>query len=136
MRLPFSVTTLLCASTVPVALAQTVIYTTPAYPVTDPQPGELIQVLENIPFLEQSLLPALSDNPARAEQQAKHAMQQPDWQIQEARLTRAWQALLDAYTLDVKKIPAVVFDNKYVIYGTTDVRRAQQVIDTWREQQP
>ncbi|ECF1703740.1 TIGR03757 family integrating conjugative element protein [Salmonella enterica subsp. enterica] len=117
-------------------LAQTVIYTTPAYPVTDPQPGVLVQVLENVHHLEQSLFPQLSDNPAQAEQQARIRMRQPDWREQEARLTRAYQALLDAQTVGIEKVPAVVFDDKSVVYGTTDAALAQQKLDAWRESQP
>ncbi|MBW5995210.1 conjugal transfer protein TraG [Klebsiella michiganensis] len=72
------------------ALAQAVVYTTPELPVADPQPGVLVQILENDQVLEQSLFPVLSDNPAVAEHQAKQRMQQPDWQLQEARLNRAY----------------------------------------------
>lgn len=117
-------------------LAQTVIYTTPAWPVTDPQPGVLVQTLENVHLLEQSLFPQLSDNPAQAEQQSRARMQQPGWREQEARLTRAYQALLDAHAAGIKKVPAVVFDDKYVVYGTTDAALAQRKFNAWREQQP
>lgn len=118
------------------ALARTVIYTTPEFPVTDPQPGVLVQLLENVQILEQSLFPVLSDNPVMAEQQAKQRMQQPDWQAQEAHLSRAYQALLDARMLNIEKVPAVVFDDKLVVYGTTDIALAQQKLETWQEQQP
>ncbi|EJN2862225.1 TIGR03757 family integrating conjugative element protein [Salmonella enterica subsp. enterica serovar Yaba] len=118
------------------ALAQTVIYTAPEPPVTDPQPGVLVQILENVHSLEQSLFPVLSDNPVIAEQQARQRMQQPDWQAQEAHLSRAYQALLDARMLNIAKIPAVVFDDKFVVYGTADVALAQQKLQAWREQQP
>ncbi|WP_079969499.1 TIGR03757 family integrating conjugative element protein [Salmonella enterica] len=117
-------------------LAQTVIYTTPAWPVADPQPGVLVQILENVHQLEQSLFPQLSDNPAQAEQQARARMQQHDWREREARLTRAYQALLDARTVGIEKVPAVVFDDKYVVYGTTDAALARQKLDAWRESQP
>ncbi|TKV13912.1 TIGR03757 family integrating conjugative element protein [Citrobacter sp. wls619] len=115
--------------------AQTVIYTTAQQPIINPEPGILVQVLENVSELEQLLFPVLSQNPQQAEQQAHLRMQQPDWKTQEARLTRAYQSLLDAYTLGIKKLPAVVFDDRYVVYGTTDAELAQQKLDDWREQQ-
>lgn len=115
--------------------AQTVIYTTARYPMVHPQPGVVVQTLEDVNEREQALFPALSPNPQQAEQQARLRMQQPDWKAQEARLTRAYQALMDAYTLGIKKIPAVVFDDRYVVYGTTDVALAQQTLDAWREGQ-
>ncbi|EAZ9289232.1 TIGR03757 family integrating conjugative element protein [Salmonella enterica] len=133
LRIFFALATVFSSSG---GLAQTVIYTTPELPVADPQPGALVQILENVHVLEQSLFPVLSDNPVVAEQQAKQRMQQPDWQAQEARLSRAYQALLDAQMLNIAKIPAVVFDDKWVVYGTTDVALAQQTLEIWREQQP
>ncbi|EBF8299809.1 TIGR03757 family integrating conjugative element protein [Salmonella enterica subsp. enterica] len=132
-HLSFMLTTVLMTST---AMAQTVVYTTPQYPVVSPQPGALVQILENVHVLEQSLFPVLSDNPVVAEQQAKQWMQQPDWQAQEAHLSRAYQALLDARMLNIAKVPAVVFDDKLVVYGTTDVALAQQKLEAWREQRP
>lgn len=121
---------------VPAVMARTVIYTTAKYPVMDPQPGEQVQLLADIRVLEQMLFPALPGTPAQAEQEAKQRMQHPDWQVQEARLTHAYQVLLDAYTLGIQKVPAVVFDDKYVIYGTTDTVLAEQKLEAWREQHP
>ncbi|USB67181.1 TIGR03757 family integrating conjugative element protein [Klebsiella pneumoniae] len=121
---------------VPAAMSRTVIYTTAKYPVTAPQPGEQVQLLEDIRVLEQMLFPALSGTPAQAERDAKQRMQHRDWQVQEARLTRAYQVLLDAYMTGIQKLPAVVFDDKYVVYGTTDVTQARQKLEVWREQQP
>ncbi|MDN8600317.1 TIGR03757 family integrating conjugative element protein [Citrobacter sp. S2-9] len=115
--------------------AQTVIYTTSRYPVVNPQPGVPVQILEDVSQLEQVLFPTLSQNPQQAEQQARLRMQQPDWRTQEARLTRAYQALLDAYTLGIEKVPAVVFDERDVVYGTSDVALAQKKRDAWRESQ-
>lgn len=116
--------------------AQTVIYTTARYPVENPEPGVVIQVLEDIHSLEQSLFPALSQHPEQAEQRAREWMKQPDWREQEARLTRAYQSLLDAYALGIEKVPAVVLDERYVVYGTTDIRVAEKKRDTWLEMQP
>lgn len=116
--------------------AQTVIYTTARYPVENPEPGVVIQILEDIHSLEQSLFPTLSQHPEQAELQARERMQQTDWREQETRLTRAYQSLLDAYTLGVEKVPAVVLDEKYVVYGTTNIRVAEEKRDTWLEMQP
>ncbi|HCL5064030.1 TPA: TIGR03757 family integrating conjugative element protein [Salmonella enterica] len=131
----FTLFPFLFLTSVPVP-AQTVIYTTARYPVENPEPGVVIQVLEDIHSLEQSLFPALSQHPERAEQQAREQMKQSDWREQEARLTRAYQSLLDAYALGVEKIPAVVLDERYVVYGTTDIRVAEKKRDTWQETQP
>ncbi|EJZ7021706.1 TIGR03757 family integrating conjugative element protein [Salmonella enterica] len=131
----FTLFPFLFLTSVPVP-AQTVIFTTARYPVENPEPCVVIQVLEDIHSLEQSLFPALSQHPEQAEQRAREQMKQPDWREQEARLTRAYQSLLDAYALGVEKVPAVVLDEKYVVYGTTDIRVAEKKQDTWQETQP
>ncbi|ECE6019978.1 TIGR03757 family integrating conjugative element protein [Salmonella enterica subsp. enterica] len=133
LRIFFALATVFSSSG---GLAQTVIYTTPAWSVANPQPDVLVQILENVHSLEQSLFPVLSDNPVVAEQQAKQRMQQSDWQAQEARLSRAYQALLDARMLNIEKVPAVAFDDKLVVYGTTDVVLARQKLEAWRELRP
>jgi integrating conjugative element protein (TIGR03757 family) len=117
-------------------LAQTVVYTTSRWPVDHPDHGVEVQLLENVDTLSQSLFPSLSDSPTKAEEQARLRMQQPDWHTQEARLTRAYQALLDARTIGISKVPAVVFDDQIVVYGTTDVALARQKLAEWRERHP
>ncbi|HAV1831444.1 TPA: TIGR03757 family integrating conjugative element protein [Enterobacter hormaechei subsp. steigerwaltii] len=117
-------------------LAQTVIYTTARWPVEHPEPGVDVQLLENVDTLSQSVFPSLSASPAKAEAQARLRMQQPDWRTQEARLTRAYQALLDARTVGITKVPAVVFVDHFVVYGTTDVTLARQKLAEWRERHP
>lgn len=120
----------------PAVLAQTVIYTTAQHPVITPEPGVLVFRLDEAAQLEQSLFPHLSDNPEQAEQQARRMMQQPDWKTYEAQLTGAYQSLIAAWSAGVTKTPAVVFDDRYVIYGTTDIALAQQLLSKWREQHP
>lgn len=134
-RFLFALTLALTTQTV---MAQTVIYTTARYPVDNPEPGVVVQVLEDVRVLEQSLFPALTDDAAQAEQQARQLMASPGWPEQEARLTRAYQALADAWALGIQKVPAVVFDNHEVVYGTTDIHLAQQIREEYhnRERRP
>lgn len=120
----------------PAALAQAVIYTTAQYPVKTADPGILVYQLDKVEQLEKSLFPRLSGNPNQAEKQARRIMQQPDWKTQEAQLAGAYQALITAWSIGVVKTPAVVFDNRYVVYGTTDAALAQQLLDKWQERQP
>jgi integrating conjugative element protein (TIGR03757 family) len=136
MRLPFVFFMLFSVVVAQGASARTVIYTTQKYPVTTPLTDMVVLIPEDIQQLAQSLFPALSDTPAKAEQQAKQRMQQPDWGEQEARLTRAYQTLLNVQSAGIEKVPSVVFDDRFVVYGTTDIRLAQQKFDAWREQQP
>lgn len=118
-----------------VAGAQTVIYTTTRYPVSDTDVDTQVYMLDEAQRLEQSLFPALAGEAQRAEQQARQRMQQPDWKEIEARLTGAYQSLLSAWSLGVEKVPAIVFDGHYVVYGTTDVALAQKKLMQWQEEQ-
>ena len=120
----------------PLCNAQTVIYTTADDPVATPEAGVLVYRLDDATRLEKSLFPRLPGNQAQAEQQVRRMMQQPDWKARETRLTAAYQTLVAAWSDGIAKTPAVVLDNRYVVYGTTDVRLAQQLRDTWRERQP
>ena len=44
--------------------------------------------------------------------------------------------MTDAWSLGVTKIPAVVVDRRYVVYGETDVSRALARIEEYRRAQP
>lgn len=66
-------------------IAQIVNATTPKYPVDNPEPGILVQILENVHSQEQSLFLALSERPVKAEQQNWIQMKLPDWSVQNAK---------------------------------------------------
>ncbi|NMG56443.1 TIGR03757 family integrating conjugative element protein [Aromatoleum aromaticum] len=48
----------------------------------------------------------------------------------------AYQGVADAWGLGIAKIPAVVADRRYVVYGEPDVARAVARIDAYRSGQP
>ncbi|MFY0038678.1 DUF1525 domain-containing protein [Acinetobacter baumannii] len=51
----------------------------------------------------------------------------------QAELVKAQQDATDAWSLGVEKIPAVVVDRQYVVYGEPDVPRAVELIaKAWR----
>ncbi|MDR3221162.1 MAG: TIGR03757 family integrating conjugative element protein [Candidatus Accumulibacter sp.] len=52
------------------------------------------------------------------------------------RLHEAYQGVADARNLGVTKIPAVVADRRYVVYGESDVSRAIARIDAYRNARP
>ncbi|QNM96703.1 TIGR03757 family integrating conjugative element protein [Chitinimonas koreensis] len=54
----------------------------------------------------------------------------------ERRIAHAYQGVADAWGLGVSKIPAVVVDRRYVIYGEPDVARAVARIRAYRSEQP
>ncbi|WP_247724604.1 TIGR03757 family integrating conjugative element protein [Thauera aromatica] len=52
------------------------------------------------------------------------------------RLGTAYQGIVDAWGLGIAKIPAVVVDRRYVVYGEPDVSRAVARINAYRSTQP
>jgi integrating conjugative element protein (TIGR03757 family) len=52
------------------------------------------------------------------------------------RIGHAYQGVAEAWGLGVARIPAVVVDRRYVVYGEPDVPRAIARIDAYRGTQP
>ncbi|MEY0162069.1 TIGR03757 family integrating conjugative element protein [Providencia rettgeri] len=116
--------------------ANTVLYTTRDNPPMRPE------VLVDVVYLDES--DALTDAWFAAQgielsmdntSQIIAALQSPAWQTQAAQLKQAYQGVIRAWQLGVERVPAVVVDDKWVIYGLTDVARAQSEIAQYRQRQ-
>lgn len=83
-------------------------------------------------ILEADLSSALPANPAEAQAIATQRIT-PDLAAQ---LTKAHQNVTDAWSMGVTKVPAVVVDRKYVIYGETNVQRALDRIAEYQRKEP
>ncbi|MFL9883183.1 TIGR03757 family integrating conjugative element protein [Paraburkholderia agricolaris] len=59
--------------------------------------------------------------------------QHPEFQHQ---LIAAYQGVVDAWNLGVTSLPAVVLDNRYVVYGEPDVAQAVTRIAAYRSAHP
>ncbi|SFT72402.1 TIGR03757 family integrating conjugative element protein [Paraburkholderia aspalathi] len=59
--------------------------------------------------------------------------QHPDLQRD---LASAYQGVADAWSLGIAKVPAIVVDRRYVVYGTSDVARAAARISAYRSSHP
>ncbi|ELQ9312149.1 TIGR03757 family integrating conjugative element protein [Serratia marcescens] len=106
-------------------LADTVLYTDSHHPPTHNDASVAVIYLDGPEQLQTQLFGALSSNPDEAERQAKVVLQSPQWQSQQQQMVTAYGDVVHAWELDVKKIPAVVFDDKEVVYGTADVVQAR-----------
>ncbi|WP_232625509.1 TIGR03757 family integrating conjugative element protein [Pectobacterium parmentieri] len=70
---------------------------------------------------------AFGEFPASMEQaaaQAQAVMRSPQWQQHEDDLQTAYRGVVHAWEIGVQKYPAVVFDERDVVYGTADVAKA------------
>lgn len=119
------------------AHAGTVIYTDHAHPVTgELSPDVSVTALDAPDRLQSELFGPLSINPAQAEQQAQAVIASPAFRQSQQALAGSYVGVAHAWSLGLEKYPAVVFDDKWVVYGTTDVAAARAKLDAWREKQP
>lgn len=114
--------------------AGTVIYTDSAHPVTgSPGPEVTVILLDAPDRLQAELFGPLPADPALAEQQARAVIRSPDFQQRQKELAATYAGLTHAWSLGLEKYPAVVFDDKWVVYGTTDTGVARQRLNAWKE---
>lgn len=135
MKIPLSVFTVLLLSAG--ASAGTVIYTDHAHPVTgELSPDITVTELDAPDRLQSELFGPLSANPAQAEQQARAVIASQAFRQSQQAMAGRYAGVAHAWSLGLEKYPAVVFDDKWVVYGTTDVAAARAKLDAWREKQP
>lgn len=119
------------------AHAGTVIYTDHAHPVSgELSPDVTVTELDAPDRLQAELFGPLSANPVQAEQQARAVIASPAFRQNQQALAASYAGVAHAWSLGLEKVPAVVFDDKWVVYGTTDVAAARAKLDAWREKQP
>ncbi|HBC5065889.1 TPA: TIGR03757 family integrating conjugative element protein [Proteus mirabilis] len=116
------------------SVASTTIYADSNTPLLNTE-GSHIIYLDAPNIIQQQLFNDLSCNPKQAEQQVRSIIQSSDWQQKQHQITQAYQGVLHAYTLKLAKYPAVVFDDRYVVYGTTDVVLAEKHLTQFLEHQ-
>ncbi|MCD5997167.1 TIGR03757 family integrating conjugative element protein [Pseudomonas sp. CDFA 602] len=122
---------LVMASQITLAHAETWVITDRNHPVQAPAHVRLI-LLDEQERLETKLSEGLPAN----QQQAIAIMQQRLKSNDALRLQRdlalAQQNLVDAWSIGVTKVPAVVVDRKFVVYGESDAIAAEYRIAQWR----
>ncbi|MBX9495283.1 TIGR03757 family integrating conjugative element protein [Yersinia enterocolitica] len=107
------------------AQAATVVYTDSQHSPSELDSEYQAIYLDAPATIQHDVFGTLPADAHQAEQQAKTVLQSPDWQQKEQQITQAYQGVIQAYRIGLKKYPAVVFDGRYVVYGTTDVALAE-----------
>lgn len=100
--------------------------------------GTAVRVIElDAPerVLESELPAHLPSDPKQAVAIARQRLHDGGTVLQK-RLALAYQGVVEAWSLGITKIPAVVVDRKYVVYGESDVSRAVSLIEQYRSTQP
>lgn len=104
------------------------------HPVKAPPAVRVIQ-LDEPERLESQLAAHLPADPQQAVAIARQRLHIGGTSLHK-RLALAYQGVVESWSLGISKIPAVVVDRRYVVYGETDVDRAVSLIERYRSTQP
>jgi integrating conjugative element protein (TIGR03757 family) len=113
------------------AHAETWVITDQAHPVSAPTGVRIIR-LDDQQRLEELLSRQLPADPRQAESTIQRYLESPAGKRLQSDLVQAQQGITDAWSVGVEKIPAVVVDRRYVVYGEADVAKAVAQIDRAR----
>lgn len=108
--------------------AETWVITTKASPISGIADRQIL--LDEALRLESELAAKLPADQERASAIVQQRLKQGGTDLQR-RIGTAYQGIADAWSLGVTKVPAIVVDRRYVVYGETDVARAVARIDQY-----
>lgn len=114
--------------------ADVVVVTDSHYPVKTMGSERLIE-LDAASRIEAELSVGLPADPEQATAIVKRRLNEGGTDFQR-RIATAYQGVADAWSLGITSIPAVVVDQRYVVYGEPDVARALARIEQYRRSQP
>lgn len=98
------------------------------------EPAVRVIVLDAPKLVELELAAHLPTDPEQAAAVARQRLHEGGAALQK-RLALAYRGVVEAWSLGVTKIPAVVVDRRYVVYGVPDVDRALKLIEQYRSAQ-
>ncbi len=110
-----------------ISVAGTTVYTDSAHPPVNLPPEVQVVLLDGPQQLQDAFFGPLPADPEAAEAVVREHMQSPEWSSAQADLTERYRLVTHAWSLGLKKYPAVVFDDREVVYGTTDVAQAERL---------
>ncbi|MBJ9974143.1 TIGR03757 family integrating conjugative element protein [Pseudomonas sp. S75] len=113
--------------------AETWVITDQAHPVSGK--ADRLILLDAPSRIEAELASGLPADPRRAERIARDRLSQGGADLQR-RIASAYQGVTDAWSLGITSLPAVVVDQRYVVYGETDVARALDRVERHRRPRP
>lgn len=117
-----------------IAIADVLVVTDSRHPIKT-MGGERVIELDLPDRIEAELSAGLSADPGQAETIVQQRLHDGKEALQR-RIGHAYQNVADAWRLSITKIPAVVVDRRYVVYGEPDVARAVARIDAYRNARP
>ncbi|MBB0025232.1 MULTISPECIES: TIGR03757 family integrating conjugative element protein [Burkholderiaceae] len=125
---------LLCLIGQAASAADVLVVTDSAHPVRAAPSARVIE-LDLPASIEAELSAGLPADPGQAAALMQQRLRDGGPALQR-RLGSAYQGVADAWGLGLVKLPAVVVDHRYVVYGEPDVAQALARIDAYRKAQP
>jgi integrating conjugative element protein (TIGR03757 family) len=122
------------AATTHILAADVRVFTDRLHPIDAPSDVRVVE-LDAAARIESALAADLPSDPTQAAAIVRQRLKDGSDTLQH-RLPDAYQDVTDAWSLGVTKIPAVVVDRRYVVYGETDVARALARIEAYRRTEP
>lgn len=119
----------------PVTFAADVLVVTDSHHPVKTMGGERLIELDEAPRIEAELSANLPTDPDQATALVKRRLTQGGTDLQR-RIATAYQGVTDAWSLGITAVPAVVVDQRYVVYGEPDVARAIARIEQHRRTEP
>ena len=119
----------------PATFAADVVVVTDGHHPVKTMGGERLIELDEAPRIEAELSANLPTDPDQATALVKRRLTQGGTDLQR-RIATAYQGVTDAWSLGITAVPAVVVDQRYVVYGEPDVARAIARIKQHRRAQP
>ncbi|TRO11997.1 TIGR03757 family integrating conjugative element protein [Ectopseudomonas mendocina] len=114
--------------------AEILVVTDSRHPVQTAGGAWLIE-LDQPARLAAELGSALPADPSRSAALVQQRLNSGGDELQQ-RLGAAYQGVVDAWSLGVTTIPAMIIDHRYVVYGEPDVAKAVALIEAHRGTQP
>lgn len=114
------------------APAETLAITDSLYPLTSIPADVRVIKLDDQQRIEAEFSRKLPPNPHQAAPAARQLIGTPAGAALMQQLATAQQGNADAWSIGVSKVPAVVVDRRYVVYGQPDVAAAIQTINRAR----
>lgn len=114
--------------------AEVWVVTDSAHPVRAPR-GVRLTELDAATRIERELAIQLPADTSRAAVLVQQRMARGGLALQRD-LAEAYQGIVDGWSAGVTKIPAVIVDRRYIVYGERDVERAVRAIERYRSDTP
>jgi len=125
---------LLCLLAPAVFAADVLVVTDSRHPVQSAGGARMIE-LDLSERIEAELAAGLPNDPSRAAALVQQRLRDGGQALQR-RIGNAYQGVTDAWGLGIARVPAVVGDRRYVVYGEPNVARAVARIEAHRRPQP